>query len=286
MFRNILIPISSEYYTKDVLERGVFLAEKFNSSVSLLYIIEKKTLIQTDKLLDTYRTSYEKIETKKEIINKQKQAADNIVFEDAKYFFKNKQITFEEKILEGEYSEVIKREISEKDHDLILMSFEKECMLNYRILDEVDVPIWIESGKKNSESILAVCSNLAPNQKVPPISEELSKTLGWKLHMLYVVDLEDNVRVDEMGHRSEKQPERNLIFVGEKFVNEMKSKGIETTLVKGSLEKETITAADELNAGLIIIGREQKKKGIFGLPTKGAKRKIVEKCDYSILLIN
>ena len=40
MFKNILIPISSEFYTKDVLKRSIFLAEKFKSIINLIYIIE------------------------------------------------------------------------------------------------------------------------------------------------------------------------------------------------------------------------------------------------------
>jgi len=44
MFKNILIPISSEFYSKEVLERSVLLAEKFKSSINLIYIIEEKML--------------------------------------------------------------------------------------------------------------------------------------------------------------------------------------------------------------------------------------------------
>ena len=84
MFKNILIPISSEFYSKEVLKRSIFLAKKFNSKINLIYIIEEKTLNQTDKKSDSYRTTYEIAETKKQIRLKQKQTADQIVFEDAK----------------------------------------------------------------------------------------------------------------------------------------------------------------------------------------------------------
>ncbi|MCK4365743.1 MAG: universal stress protein, partial [Thermoplasmatales archaeon] len=160
MFNNILIPISSEFYSKDVIRRGVYLADKFKSNVNLVYIIEEKTLDQADRISDAYRTSYEMKETKKELIKKQKLAAYNIIFDDAKYFFKDKKVPIEEKIVEGEFSEVVKREIEKKDYDLILMGYEKECILNYRLLDDVHIPVWIE-GKSEGKSILAVCSNLA-----------------------------------------------------------------------------------------------------------------------------
>ena len=266
-------------------KRSVSLAEKFKSTINLIYIIEEKTLNQTDRLSNSYRTPYEIAETKNDIIIKQKLAADNIIFDDAKYFFKNKDISFEEKIVEGEFSKVVKSEINKKDYDLILMGFEKGCILNYRLLDEVNIPVWVEAESKG-KSILAVCSNLAPNQKVPDISLKLSETLGWDLHMLYVVDVEDSVQVDKHCTRSDKKPEKDLVFCGQNFVGKMKDKGINVELVKGSLEKETIKAAEKINPNLIIVGRGQKKKGILGLPVKHTRRKLAEKCEYSILFVN
>lgn len=44
LFHTILIPISSEYYAKNVLKRGAFLAKTFNVPIHLVYIIEEKTL--------------------------------------------------------------------------------------------------------------------------------------------------------------------------------------------------------------------------------------------------
>ena len=285
MFKNILIPISSEYYSKEVLERSVFLAEKFNSTINLVYIIEEKMLDQTDRRSDAYRTYHERKETKKGIIRDYVRAAGNIVFNDANLYFKDKGVSLEEKVVEGEFSNIVKNELLKKDYNLILMGFEKECMLNYRLLDDVNIPIWIESGIGN-KSILAVCSNLAPNQKVPQISIELAESLGWQLHMLYVVDVEDTVEVDETGKRSSRKSEEDLTSKGQKFVQEMKEKGINASLVIGSLEKATVKAADSIGANLVIVGREQKKKGMLGLPAKHVKRKLAEKCNYSILFIN
>ena len=104
--------------------------------------------------------------------------------------------------------------------------------------------------------------------------------------MLYVVDSEDTVEVDEIGQRSDKKPERDLLFKGQQFVEEMKKKNIAVELVKGSLERVTINNAESMGAGLIIVGREQKKKGLLGIPIKNLKRKMAEKCKYSLLFIN
>lgn len=285
MFNNILIPISSEFYQEEIFQRGIFLAEKFNSATKLIYIIEEKTLNQTEKRLNSYRTDFDKEETKKEIIRRHIHVADTIIFEDAKRLFTEKNMPFNEEVIEGEFSAVIKGQINKHKYDLILMGFEKGCMLQYRLFDEVHVPIWIESGSDNN-SILAVCSNLAPNQKVPEISVKLSKILGWDLHMVYVIDTEDSVEVDSMGKRSERKSERELLTQGHKFVYEMGKKGLTVSLVKGSLEKETVKAAEDIGAGLVILGREQKKKNILGIPTKSVKKKMVEKCRYSILFVN
>jgi len=285
LFKNILIPISSEYYSKKVLLRGVFLSKKFESTINLVYIIEEKKFHHADKLVDSYRTATEKEETKKQIINTQRQAADTIIFEDAKQMFNKKGIKIKEKIAKGEFSDIIKQELSKQKHDLILMGFEKECVLNYRLLSEVDIPVWIE-GIGDSKKILAVLTNLAPNQKVPEVSMELSKKLGWDLHMLYVVDTEDSVQVDKKGKRSEIKTEEMLLAKGMELLGKLNGGKAKTHLVKGSLEKETIKTAEKIDANLVIVGREQKKKGVLGLPVKNLKKKLAEKCEYSILFLN
>lgn len=285
MFKNILIPISSEFYQENIFQTGSFLAGKFNSAAKLIYIIEEKTLNQTEKRLNSYRTDFDKTETKKEIVRRHIHTADNIIFKDAERFFEKRNIPFNEEVIEGEFSAVIKSQINKHKYDLILMGFEKGCMLNYRLFDETDIPIWVESGTAK-KSILAVCSNLAPNQKVPEMSLHLSKILGWDLHMIYIVDTKDSVEVDHKGKRSEKKSENELRARGQQFMLEMEKKGIDVTLVKGSLEKETAKAAEDIGAGLVILGREQKKKSIIGIPVKGVKRKMAESCQYSILFVN
>jgi hypothetical protein len=284
MFNNILIPISSEFYQKNIFLRGTFLAEKFNSATKLIYIIEEKTLNQTEKRLNLHRTDFDKEETKKEIIRRHIHIADTIIFEDAERLFAGKNIPFNGEIIEGEFSAVIKGQINRHKYDLILMGFEKGCLLNYRLFDEVNAPIWIESGSDNN-SILAVCSNLAPNQKVPEMGIRLSKELGWDLQMLYIVDTQDLVEVDQKGERSEKKSENQLLARGQQFVSEIEKKGIDVKLVRGSIEKETVKAAENIGAGLIILGREQKKKNMLGIPTKGLKKKMAETCKYSILFV-
>jgi len=121
MFENILIPISSEFYQEEIFQRGAFLAEKFNSATKLIYIIEEKTLNQTEKRLTSHRTDFDKEETKKEIIRRHIHVADAIIFEDAERLFTEKNMPFNEEVIEGEFSAVIKGQINKHKYDLILM---------------------------------------------------------------------------------------------------------------------------------------------------------------------
>jgi len=285
MFKNILIPISSEFYPKHVLNFSVFLATKFKCKINVIYIIEEKMLDQTDKQSDGFRTYYDKNDTKKDIIGKQKLTADNIIFDYAKFIFDNQKISFSKKTVRGEFSKIIRDETKKNDYDLILMGFQKGSTLNYRLFEEIDIPVWVKMVGETG-SILAVCSNLAPNKKVPDFSIMLSKLLSWKLNMAYIVDIEDNVEVDGEGVRSSRKPEKDLVFKGQKFIESMEKKGFSMKLIKGNLVKETFNAAGICNANLIVIGREKKQKGIFGLPVKNFKRKMVEKGKYSILFLN
>ena len=283
MFKKILVPVSSEFYSKDVLKRCVFLAEKYKSTVDLVYIIEEKTLNQTKKRSDAHRTYHDIIETERDIMSKQRQTADDIVFEDSESLFTKNNIPYDRRVIKGEFSVVISSEMKKQDYDLIIMGYGSGCMINYRLLDNVDIPVWIEAGGHRN-SILAVCSNLAPNQKVPDISRRLAQE--WDLYMLYVTDIDDTVKVDANGERSERKTKNDLLFDGQNFVNDMIKKGIDMRTRQGSLENETIKAARELEAGLVIIGREQKRRGKFGFPVRKFKQKMADRCKYSLLFVN
>jgi len=104
--------------------------------------------------------------------------------------------------------------------------------------------------------------------------------------MLYIVDIADSVQVDGNGVRSDILSEQDLIFNAKNFIENMKDGGIDIQLIKGNLEKETVKAAKKLQVNLIVIGREQKKRNIVGLPVKRVKKKIMQKCEYSILFLN
>ena len=285
MFKNILVPISSEYYSKDVIKRSILLAETYKATVHVLYIIEEKPLTEMEHLTDTHITHYNRTETHQDLVNRQKQTADDLIFQEAQYRLQKKQIPFETTTIQGEFSSVIINKIKKNHYDLAIMGYEGGCMIDYRLLNEIDIPVWIESGGHH-KSILAVCSNLAPNQKVPEISLDLTKKLNWKLNMIYITDMEDNVKVDKHGNRSSPKPLQELLFAQQEFIENMREKGVNVKTMEGSLQRESIKEAKKMNAGLVIIGREQKKRGKLGLPIRRVKQKMAERCKYSLLFIN
>ena len=104
--------------------------------------------------------------------------------------------------------------------------------------------------------------------------------------MLYVIDKEDTTVVDEKGKRSSKKTEDDLILIGNSFLKKIENKGVRIKMIKGKIEKQTIKTAENINANLVVIGKEEKKKGMLGLPVKNVKQKIAGKCEYSILFVN
>lgn len=285
MFQNILVPISSEFYSKEVIKRGITLAETFDGTVHLIYIIEKKPFDEMEKRTDTHLTHYDRAETQQDVLNQRRQTADDLIFQDAQHRLHKKNINLKTTIMQGEFSSVITHELENNQYDLVIMGYERGCMIDYRLLNDIDISVWIESGG-DYQSILAVCSNLAPNQKVPAIGMNLAKKLGWELKMIYVLDLEDHVVVDEQGKRSSPKSFHELLLSRQKFIDHMKNEGIRVETREGSLQKESMKAAKKMQAGLVIIGREQKKRGKLGIPISKVKQKLADRCKYSLLFIN
>jgi nucleotide-binding universal stress UspA family protein len=198
---------------------------------------------------------------------------------------KKKGLNAEKKVVRGEFSDIVKRETENEKSDLIIMGFKRSGLLNDQLFQELEIPIWIESNEKISK-ILAVCTNLAPNEKVPEISMTLAKTLNVKLSMIYAIDTTDRIVVDKNLRRSDKKDIQTLIEEGDKFMENMKKKGIKTDVVMGSLERIIKEREKKTNADLIIIGREQKKRRLLGLYYRNSRVKIAEKTKHSILYLN
>ncbi len=285
MFTKILIAISSEFMSEGPVKRAAQLAEKFNSEVKLLYIIEEKVLETMDKVADGVQTYQEREKIKKNISENHGARSGEMVLKKFEEILKKKGMNAKKKIVRGEFSEIIKRETEKEKSNLIIMGFKRSCLLSYRLFQELDIPIWIESNEK-LKKILAVCTNLAPNEKVPEISMALAKSHNAELSMMYVIDTTDRIVVDKNLRRSGKKNIQTLVKEGNKFMENMEKKGVKTDVVIGSLEKLIREREKKIKANLIIIGREQKKRRILGFYCRNPRLKIAEKTKNSILYVN
>jgi nucleotide-binding universal stress UspA family protein len=285
LFQNIFVPISSEFYPPAVFQVSALLARASHGTVTSVYVYEKRIFDEVERVSDTFLSHYDMDKTEQELREEHLRQAEHIAFEDATAFFRKRDIPLQTSVVEGTFLEIVKQEITRHQYDLVVMGFEKERYFDYRLLSEIPIPLWIEAGK-GKNSILAVCSNLAPNKKVPPVSMQLSELLGWTLHMMYIIDTEDAIEVDETGVRMEQKTLSELQRKALDFITLMKQKGVEVQLVQGSFERETLKEANRLQAGVVVIGREQKQQGMLGLPVKDSKRKLLRHCKCSLLFLN
>jgi len=164
------------------------------------------------------------------------------------------------------------------------MGYTKEGLLKYRIFDEIAIPLWIV-GRPGDRRMLAVCSNLTPNQKIPEMSQKLAQCFNWDLHLMYIVDTGEPVTFDESAQRFVKRSAPELLDAGQRFVDAMGEKGISAQLVTGGFQEITLHTAKQLNPGLVVMGQEQKRDDILGFPVKSMSHRIVEKSKYSMLFL-
>ena len=274
VFKRLLLPISSEFFSENVAERAEKFVELFGSKVYAVYIIEEKTLRKVDEIAEPFLTEKQRKEMEKNIIEKNKGVA-NIIFEKIAEYIPD----FEREIIVGEFSDVIMKKAKKHNATCVMMGFEKECFLRYRLLENIKIPVWVEIGK--GENVLGVCSNLAPNVRVPKFTLKFAEKFGKKAYFIYVIDTEEKIEVDEKGVKREKTMEE-LRQAAEKFAAKYK-KYADVKIAVGSIEGEVAKYADEVNADVVIIGREMKKRKIF---SREIKKEMIEKIKHSLLFLN
>ncbi|MBS3778015.1 MAG: universal stress protein [Candidatus Thermoplasmatota archaeon] len=281
VFKDILVPISSEYFTIDLIERAGVLAEHFSAHLSFVYILESEILDFMERKTDSYRTTQDMAEVKEELLREQHEIGNKVILTEIEKVLKQKNVSFDFNILPGVFSRIVKDEVDHGNFDLVLMSYKKYCFVNYSVLDEIDIPLWVECGN-NRKSLLAICSNLYANKKIFEISLLLSKMFHWDLEMVYVVDVHaDSTGSDDVRRRKNHS---ELMNDGDAFVSALKEQGINIHLVEGDIKHETLKAAKTVEPKLVVIGRGH-KKDFLGFPVKHFQQRLVEKCKYSFLFI-
>jgi len=274
IFRRILLPISSEFYSEGLIQRAAEFKRKFGGEVIAVYIVEEKTIRRMEEVSEPFLTEEQRKEMEKNIFEKSKEMAE-IIFSKAEEYLQD----FQREISIGEFSDVILEKMEKHGASCIMIGFEKDCMLKYRFLERVKIPVWVEIGK--GENILGVCSNLAPNIKVPSFTIKFAEAMEKRPYLLYIIDTSEMVEVDENCVKKPCSMER-LMEKAKEF-KEKYEHIARIEIRKGGIEEEAANFADEINADVAIVGREMKKRGIF---SKEFKKEMAEKIKHSLLFLN
>jgi len=140
-------------------------------------------------------------------------------------------------------------------------------------------------NKKEKKTILAVCTNRAPNKKVPEIAVHLAKTFGGSLYLLYVVTS------SETGPAFYPHaPKEEDVAEASRFLESFERKyGAEVKLFKkemvvGNLVKTVLKKCKTLNPFLVVIGRVAESEIMLNLKI-GVKQNLARKVTHNLLLV-
>lgn len=272
IFKRLLLAISSEFFSEGIIKRVKKIAKRFGSEIYFIYVIEEKTLRKFEEVAEPFLTDVQREEIEKNVIEENKAIAENI-YEKLKSIDK-----FEISI--GEFSDEVLKAAAKYNATCIIIGFEKECFLRYRLFRMAAIPILVEIGE-GGKNILGICTNLAPNLRVPKYTIEIAKKFDYTPYLFYVVDVEDKVEIDERGMKREKSIEE-LEEKAKEFIKKYEDMA-KVKIKVGVLEEAIKESAEEVNADLVIVGREMKKRKIF---SKGIKMEILDKMRHSLLFLN
>ena len=276
IFSRLLVPLSSELPSERVVHRAGMLAEKFGAQVTVIYIIEEKTLKKMEDVSRAFLTEQQRTEVERRVVDTNKMLAEDVIFKQVKPLIRN----FDKEVVVGEFSEETVKAAHISDATCIVTGYEKYCLLKYRLLDKLDIPLWIEQ-ETGGPHVLGICSNLAPNKRVPDVTLSLAGALGYTPHLLYVVDTEEKVEVDEYEHKRECTL-AELTERAHALLTNYEGRA-ETHFSSGVLEDEIASHAHRINPDVVIIGKEMKRKRLF---CRDLKHDMVAKLHKSLLFLN
>lgn len=308
MFENILVTISSEYFSDSAIKRAVELSKRFGSEITLLYVVEEKVMEMMNSSLEYTMTYEERGKTEDKVVGGIKDRAKDIFFEKAEKIARKKDVEITSKeIKQGKYTDTILnfcRDREEEKIDLIIMSFERATLLDYEIFDWISPPLWIEKNGKAINKIIAFPSNLTFNLKLPQIIFDLGERLDSELFLEYIVDethkhsvsmVDEEVKIGQKELNKVEKKRKSWSQLDEdarRFLNECEEnfkdrlKGLHCFKSKGSLEKLIVERARAVDADLIVLGREQKKdRRVLGMFKRKIKKEIIEEIPCPILLL-
>ncbi len=273
MFNQVLLTISSEFYPEQAVKEAKFFQENFSSRIYLLYVIEKKTIDKFEKASQPFLTYEQKIKFEEDILREQMEIAEDVVKKiEGILNVDNKKIVF------GEHSDEIEKIVEGNNIELVVIGFKKDAVIHYRVIERIKNPLLI-AIKNGNDGVVGICSNLAPNVKVPSFVKEFATRINKEAKLVYIIDKEESAIVDEKGNKIKKSIDE-IREIAKKFVS---SHELSSEIREGIMEDEIEKVAQDKDAFITVIGREMKKRKIF---SKEIRKRIVENSSYTILFLN
>ena len=266
---NILVTVSSEYFSEEAIRRAAYLTAQFRGELTLLYIIEEKALKVIDRASEYALTAEERGRTEERVAEEIRCRAEGMLFERAALLAAEAGVRIGRwEIEQGEYAEEILNFCKRQRVDLVVMSFARATLLDYRVLDWPTPPIWVEKGKGDGEirRILVLPSNLSNNERLPQMALEFAHQLGAEIYMEYVVDTPTRGRPAPEG----------LVREGQEFLARCAREGFSCRLSRGRLERLAPARAREHRADLLILGE------LWECPRRGLRQRIMAHSPCSI----
>ncbi len=264
MFKNILVPISSDYFPEMAIRRSRALAEKFKGKVHFLYVVEKKTVEQMEKTGKHVLTPKLISELEEDIYHRQVRDISRTVLDRTKELMGPLNERCNYLVQKGEFSDEIEGYLTENSESFnhitcVILEYKKHSNLKYRIFENCSVPIWLERGGK-IDKIFAATTSISRNELVPTHAKRIALSFNAKLSL------------DHFSVHGEDE--------GDKKIKLQKDwKGV------SNVEKKILRRAEEENADLLIIGRTCKACGFFGFGTHFPKVVIAKKATMSVLIM-
>jgi len=264
MFKNILVPISSDYFPKMAIRRSRALAEKFKGKVHFLYVVEKKTVEQMERAGKHVLTPKLISELEKDIYHTQVRDISKTVLDQTKTLMGPLDNKCNYLVRKGEFSDEIEGYLKENSGSFnhitcVILEYKKHSNLKYRIFENCSVPIWLERGGE-IKKVLAATTSISKNELVPSCAKQIAVSFNAELSLKHF-----SVQEEDDG--------KNDIKLQKDW------KGV------SHVEKEIVKRAEKYNANLLIIGRTCKACGFFGFGTHFPKVVIAKKANMSVLIM-
>lgn len=266
-----MVPISSDHFPENAILRSRELSLLFGSAVHFLYVVEKKTILRMEETGRYALTPTVMKEIEKNIIWTQLEDISEAVMDRVKELMKEGSDRCSYEVCKGEFSEEIASYImgssrEGKAVDCVVIEYEKDSDLHYRILEQCTVPIWLDRGGEIG-SILAATTCLSRNELVPEYGSRLGKAYGASM---VVRHFSAEGKVEPPG----------TPMGGKKNANAARDWYGAT-----HLERAIIKEAGDMKADLIIIGRTCEARNFLWLGTHFPKVNVAKKANMNVLIM-